>query len=215
MRRRLLITSLVLALALTVLPPAVALACGEFDAPFNCEGVINEIEPTIIGENVFPLPDGTWLVVDREIWGSFNSGDVIGPFTLTYDAIIESAWTQVGTFEGTILAWDDEDEDSRIFEVTGSLEPVEIVSEGPFAGLPKVTVHGQWSLIEDDEVYGIGDLEAWAIFIPDWIDGQPHVGEIVDSSFTLTGYWDDQGNGDGNSRGDGFGVTSTMPPNTP
>lgn len=204
MRKRLLIISLVLALALTVSAPAAALTSGENDDPFHCEGVINAIEPTIIGENVFEQPDGTWLVVDREIWGTFNSGDVIGPFTLTYDAIIESAWTQVGTFEGTIVAWDDEGEDSRIFEVTGSLEPAELLSEDPWR--LKVTVLGQWSLIEDDEVYRIGDLEAWAIFEADWIGGQPHAGEIVDSAFTLTGYGgiqgndDDQGNGDGNSQ---------------
>ena len=156
MKRNPLIISLVLVLALTVLAPAAALAYGEFDDPFNCVGVIDEIEPTIIGENVFPLPDGTWLVVDREIWGTFNSGDIIGPFTLTYDAIIESAWTQVGTFEGTIEAWDDNG-DSHIFEVTGSLEPAVMVQENPL--WLKVKVLGQWSLIEDDEVYRIGDLE--------------------------------------------------------
>ena len=197
MRKSLFIISLVLAFALTILAPATALTFGEFDDPFNCEGVINAIEPTIIGENVFPLPDGTWWVDDREIWGTFDSGDVIGPFTLTYDAIIESAWTQVGTFWGTIEAWNDEDEDSRIFEVTGSLEPAEIVSEDPF--MLKVTVHGEWSLIEDDEVYGMGDMEAWAIFEADWIGGEPHAGEIVDSAFTLTGYWNNEGDGDGNS----------------
>ena len=66
----------------------------------------------------------------------------------------------------------------------------------------KVTVHGQWSLIED-EVYGIGEFEAWAIFIPDWIGGELHVGEIVDSAFDLTGYWDNQGNDDDQGNGDG------------
>ena len=198
MRKRLLIISLVLVLALTVLSPAAALAWGEFNAPFNCEGVIDEIEPTIIGENVFPLPDGTWWVDDREIWGNFDSGDVIGSFTLTYDAIIDSPWTQVGTFWGTIVAWNEEDEDSRIFKVTGSLEPAEIIPGDPL--MIKVTVNGQWSLIEDDEVYGIGDLEGWAVFIPDWIGGEPHVGEIVDSAFNLIGYWDTQGNDDDNSQ---------------
>ncbi len=204
MKRNPLIISLVLVLALAVLAPAAALAYGEFDDSFNCVGVIDEIEPTIIGENVFPLPDGTWLVVDREIWGTFNSGDIIGPFTLTYDAIIESAWTQVGTFEGTIEAWDDNNGDSYIFEVTGSLEPAVMVQENPL--WLKVKVLGQWSLIEDDEVYRIGDLESWAIFEADWIGGEPHAGEIIDSAFTLTGYGgiqgndDDQGNGDGNSQ---------------
>jgi len=198
MKRRLLIISLVLTLALSVSAPAAALAYEEFDAPFHCEGVINAFEPTIIGENVFPQPDGTWWVDDREIWGTFDSGDITGPFTLTYDAIIDSPWTQVGTFWGTIVAWNDEDEDSRIFEVTGSLEPAEIIPGDPL--MIKVTVNGQWSLIEDDEVYGIGDLEGWAIFIPDWIGGEPHVGEIVDSAFDLTGYWNNQGDGDGNSQ---------------
>jgi hypothetical protein len=203
MRKRLLSISIVLALVLSVAAPAAALSNGEYDAPFNCTGAISEIEPTMIDENVFPQSDGTWLVDDREIWGTFDSGDVVGPFTLTYDAVIESPWTQVGIFWGTIVAWDNENEDNCIFEVTGSLEPVETVLEGPFAGLPKVTVYGQWSLIEDDEVYGIGDFEAWAIFIPYWIDGMPHVGEIVDSSFELTGYWDNQGNGDDQGNGDG------------
>jgi len=135
-------------------------------------------------------------VDDREIWGTFENGDVTGPFTLTYDAIILDAWTQEGTFWGTIETW--EDEDSRVFEVTGSLEPGEVVSEVPWR--LKVTVLGQWSLIEDGEVYGIGDLESWAIIEADWIGGEPHAGEIVDSACTLTGYWDDQGNDDGNSQ---------------
>ena len=122
---------------------------------------------------------------------------------MTYDAIIESAWTQVGTLEGTIEAWDDNG-DSHIFEVTGSLEPAVMVQENPL--WLKVKVLGQWSLIEDDEVYRIGDLESWAIFEADWIGGEPHAGEIIDSAFTLTGYGgiqgndDDQGNGDGNSQ---------------
>ena len=201
MRKILFVVSLVLSLALTMLAPVAAMAYGENDDPFHCEGVIDAIEPTIIGENVFPLPDGTWWVDDREIWGTFESGDVIGPFTLTYDAIILDAWTQEGTFWGTIEAWEDEDEDSRIFEVTGSLEPGEIVSFDPF--MLKVTVLGQWSLIEDGEVYGIGDLESWAIIEADWIGGEPHAGEIVDSAFTLTGYWDNQGDDDDQGDGDG------------
>ncbi len=173
MRIRLLVISLVLALALTMVAPAAVLTCGEFDAPFHCEGVINEIEPTIIGENVFQLPDETWWVDDREIWGTFDTGDVIGPFTLTYDAIIESAETQVGTFWGTIVVWDDNNEDSRIFEVTGSLEPGELLSFDPWR--LKVTVLGQWSLIENDEVYRIGDLGSWAIIGADWIGGEPQM----------------------------------------
>ena len=196
MRKRLLVISLVLSLVLTMLAPVAAMAYGENDDSFRCEGVIDVIEPTVIGENVFPLPDGTWWVDDREIWGTFDSGDVIGPFTLTYDAIILDAWTQEGTFWGTIETW--EDEDSRVFEVTGSLEPGEVVSEVPWR--LKVTVLGEWSLIREGEVYGIGDLESWAIIEADWIGGEPHAGEIVDSAFTLTGYWDDQGNDDGNSQ---------------
>ena len=196
MRKRLLVISLVLSLVLTMLAPVAAMAYGENDDAFLCEGVIDAIEPTIIGENVFPLPDGTWWVDDREIWGIFENGDVTGPFTLTYDAIILDAWTQEGTFWGTIETW--EDEDSRVFEVIGSLEPGEVVSEDPWR--LKVTVLGQWSLIEDGEVYGIGDLESWAIIEADWIGGEPHAGEIVDSACTLTGYWDDQGNDDGNNQ---------------
>ena len=196
MRKRLLVIGLILSLVLTMLAPVATMAYGENDDSFRCEGVIDAIEPTIIGENVFEQEDGTWLVVDREIWGTFEDGDVTGPFTLTYDAIILDAWTQEGTFWGTIETW--EDEDSRVFEVTGSLEPGEVVSEVPWR--LKVTVLGQWSLIEDGEVYGIGDLESWAIIEADWIGGEPHAGEIVDSAFTLTGYWDDQGNDDGNSQ---------------
>lgn len=177
-----------------MLNPTISLAKAEFKDPFTCSGEINYIEPTIIGMNVFEQEDGTWIVTDREIQGSFNSGELTGPFNLNYNAVIESAWTQVGNFWGNIVVWNADDADNTDFEISGSIEPIELVMEGPLAGLPKITITGLWSLVEDDDVYGTGDFEAWAIFIPDWIDGQPHVGEIVVSSFILNGYWDNQGN---------------------
>ena len=138
MRKKFLLLSLALALALTLSMPAAALADDEV---LNATGHITYIEPTIVGENAFPVdplnPAGAWLVDDRDIKGNLNGIKKSGPFVLTYDAEIESVWTQAGTIEGTLAIFKakekdkDKDKESKkpkyVLNVAGQIAPIQMV----------------------------------------------------------------------------------------
>lgn len=170
MKRRLLLISLALALVLTTLTPAVALAA----KPASC-GASGNITYISSG-TVFPAGEsGRWMVVERELSGTFLSGDISGNFTMTYKANVELS-TQAGNLHGTLEAG------PYVLKLNGKVQPLEIVST-PFGHLPKLTIDGYWTFI--DGARGQGNFDAWVIFIP--IDG--HVGPIVASAFNLTGKW--------------------------
>ena len=174
LRKRLLFMSLALALVLTALTPAVALAAKP--AEFNATGTIGDISDG----TVFPAGDsGRWRVVEREIVGILGEdGDISGDFTLTYKANVELA-TQAGNLHGT-LAMDD---GPYVLNVNGKIEPLEWLGD-PFASPAKLTISGHWNFIEGAK--GQGDFDAWAIFVP---TPEGHVAFIVASSFKLTGKW--------------------------
>ncbi len=170
MRKRLLFTGLVLALVLTTLVPAAAMAAKP--VPFSASGTISYISPG----TVLPAGEsGRYRVGERELGGTLSE-DISGSFTMTYRGNFDVN-TQAGTFHGTV------DADSYVLKVDGRVHPLELVTEGPYAGLPKLTISGRWSFTEGAK--GQGALDAWAIFIP--IDG--HVGPILASEFTLEGKW--------------------------
>jgi len=172
LRKKLLFMSLALALVLTVLTPAVALAAKP--VPFEANGAITSITPG----DVFPAGEsGRWRVVERDITGNL-SGNISGDFTLTYKANVELA-TQAGNLHGTLEAGE------SVLNVNGKIEPLEIVYYAPWnTYLPKLTISGHWNFIEGAK--GQGDFDAWAIFIP---TPEGHVGFIAASSIELTGKW--------------------------
>jgi len=181
MRKRLLFMSLALALVLTALTPAVALAAKP--VPFEAEGSISGITPG----DVFPAgKSGRYVVAEREITGTLG-GDISGDFTLTYKANVELA-TQAGNLHGTLEAGE------SVLNVNGKIEPLVFagwyIPPGAHPAYPdgiplyQLTISGHWNFLEGAR--GQGDFDAWAIFVP---TPAGHVGSIVASSFKLTGKW--------------------------
>ena len=152
--------------------PAVALAAKP--ASFAASGTITYISPG----TVFPAGEsGRWRVVERELSGTFLSGDINGNFTMAYKANVELS-TQAGNLHGTLEAG------PCILKLNGKIQPLEIVPTPLGIDLPKLTINGHWTFT--DGARGQGDFEAWAIFIP---TPEGHVGTIVASAFNLTGKW--------------------------
>ena len=187
MKRKILFISLVLALMLTALVPAAALAAKP--QTFYAAGAIDYIEATVVGENAFPAGNsGRWRVVDREIAGEL-SGDVNGSFIMTYKANVESADTQAGSFHGVL------DVGEYSFKVNGKTQPVEVIAwvvPGQIPYLLQLTMDGHWTA---QGTRGNGVFSGAVVFEPDWVlleqTGQVHVGAIHPemSPFTMTGKW--------------------------
>jgi len=181
MNKRLLFISLALALVLTILVPATALAAKP--VPLEASGTINYISPGA----VFPAGNSDrWRVAERELTGEL-SGDISGDFTMTYKANVESVVTQAGNLHGTLEAGD------YVLKVNGKIQPLEFVgwyippgTPGYPDGVPylKITISGHWAFTEGAR--GQGEFDAWVIFIP---TSEGHVGYIVNSAFDLSGQW--------------------------
>lgn len=133
---------------------------------------------------------GKWVVVDREIKGEFDSGNLSGPYTMNYHAMIESLDTQAGDLHGTLVM----DDGSRVLKVKGRIESVEqagwYVEPSPpdFPGIPYLML----TMSDDSEwwftagTWGRGTFGAWAKFVP---TAEGHVWFIEDSSFNMYGEW--------------------------
>lgn len=175
MKKRLILISLTLVLALMALAPATALA-GKPQI-FQAAGVINYIEDTQVGDNAFPAGNsGRWRVIDREIGGEL-SGDICGSFLLTYKANVELA-TQAGNLHGTLETGE------YSFKVNGKIQPLTMEPSPLGFDLPVLTINGHWNL--SDIGPGQGDFKARVQFIP---DEYGHVVMIVASSFEMDGKW--------------------------
>jgi hypothetical protein len=184
--KRILIVSLVLAMAVTLLLPTGAMAAKP--ETFAASGVLTSIDQG----NVKPLSDGRWLVVDRHIEGKFlpsttgKANKLNGPFTITYSGVFDLT-TQAGSFLGKLEA------KSATLGITGKTQPFEIVGstqvpdgQGGYITVPlcKLTISGHWIGIKGLDAKG--EFNAWFVFIPT-ADG--HVAAIVDSSFIMTGLY--------------------------
>lgn len=171
MKKRILVISLTLALILAALTPTAALAAKP--VPFEAEGTINYISP---GDVVPAGESGRWRVIERELTGVFLSGDITGPFTMTYRANVELA-TQAGNLHGTLEA------ESCLLRVNGKIQPLEFSHWWiPTVPVMKLTINGHWTTNEGAR--GNGDFTAEVYFVP---TPEGHVAFIVDSSFTMTG----------------------------
>ncbi len=158
----------VLFLTLAVLTPVPALAAKS--VPFSANGDISFIS----AGTVKPAGDsGRWVVVEREIKGTFAGPDISGPFTMAYKANVELA-TQAGNLRGTLTVGE------KILNVNGKIE----VGLTP-AGYPGLIINGHWNFTRGAK--GEGDLTAWAIPIVDPDTG--HVLAIPFSFVNLTGQW--------------------------
>ncbi|MDD5287875.1 MAG: hypothetical protein PHY28_02015 [Dehalococcoidales bacterium] len=181
MKKRTLFISLILAIVLSTLMPATALAAKP--ATFSANGMVSYISPG----TVFPAGNsGRWVVAERELIGAL-AGDISGGFTMTYKANVESLETQAGNFHGTLIM----DDGSYSFNVNGRSEPLQFVQwiefppqSGNYVPLMLLTISGDWTLTEGAQ--GHGNFDAQVLFIPT-LEG--HVGYIVNSSFNMAGQW--------------------------
>ena len=162
----------ILFLTLVVLTPVPVLAARP--VPLNANGDISFIS----AGTVKPAGDsGRWVVVEREIKGSFSGPDIVGPFAMAYKANVELA-TQAGNLHGTLTAGE------KTLNVDGKIDPLTLVEVAPGTFLPKLSISGHWNFAKGGQ--GEGTFTAWAIFIPS-PDG--HVETFVASAFSLTGKW--------------------------
>jgi len=172
MKKRLLFTSLALALVLTTLMPVAALAAKP--VPFGASGIVIYLSPGA----VFPAGEsGRWVVAERELRGTFLSGDINGNFIMTYKANVELV-SQAGNFHGTLEAG------PHVLKLNGKIQPLEMVPTPLGVDLPKLTINGNWTF--NNGTQGGGTFDTWVIFIPTPDD---HVSVIVASAINLNGKW--------------------------
>ena len=168
--------SLTLVIVLMGIVPAPALAAKPVS--FFAAGWINDITP---GNVVAAGDSGRYRVIERELSGYLN-GSIQADFTMTYKANVELE-TQAGNFHGIVTAG------PYILKVNGKIEPLEFVAVGPYF-LPKLTFNGHGTFTEGAQ--GQGEIHGWAVFIPtgpEDPEGPGHVKQILYSSFTLSGEW--------------------------
>ena len=163
----------ILAILLSSLLPGAALMAKPATKPFNATGSVTYITPGTVYQ---AGATGKWVVLERTIGGNV-AGSLNGPFTMTYNALIDSVYTQAGTLHGKMKAGE------NVLKVDANILPLTLVPYGPYT-LPMLTVTGTWQNLEGGQ--GSGTFNAWLVFIPT-PDG--HVGSILASSFDMTGNW--------------------------
>jgi len=170
MKMRALFSSIALALVLTALMPVATLAAKPVS--FDTSGIVTQISPG----TVFPAGEsGRWIVVERELCGTFLSGNINGDFTMTYKANVKLS-NQAGNLHGTLKSG------PYVLKLNGKIQPLEIVPTPLGIDLPKLTITGHWTFT--DGAQGNGNFDVWVIFIP---TPEGHVGSIVASALSLTG----------------------------
>lgn len=160
--------------------------------------------------NVKQLPNGRWLVKDRNVSGAFTGGAFAGlDFGLTYNGLIESAFTQVGVFQGEIAI--DDRYEARVWGTTkavltpdwqyvltyvplgtvayyaGDILTAKLIfiglcsEDAELCGLPKIEFSGIWRLTSGTQ--GAGAFDGHFVFAPDFdAAGNPHVGAVIGES---------------------------------
>lgn len=172
MKGRRLFIGLALVLVWSTLMPVTALAAKP--APFSADGIVTYITPGTVhpaGES------GKWVVVERELGGTFLSGDIDGDFTIAYKANVELS-TQAGNLHGTLKTG------TYDLKLNGKIQSLEMVPTPLGIDLPKLAIKGNWTFTNGAQ--GTGNFDVWVIFIP---TPEGHVGRIVASNLNLTGTW--------------------------
>lgn len=177
MRKKLLLVSLSLVLALIGMMPATA-ALAKPAIGVVATGFVTEIQTT--GENVVPIGNWGWKVTDRTVKGVFNGPEIVDEFTFTYNAIVDL--TQAGMLWGTLSTGD------YTLNVFGRSESAYFYGwYDEAAGIPLygLDVSGSWNA--RCGAVGGGQFTASLVFIPS-ADGA-HIEYIIPplSPITLTG----------------------------
>ncbi len=168
--KRILVISVVLALALSLLLPSVAMAKAPQD--FSTTGLIQGISLTEVGVNAFPLGNsGKWKVVDRLIYIEFpDSGEFQGLAILTYSGVFDIS-TQAGNLTGNLVCGD-----KSVF-VNARVSPLAF----PEGFYPTLEISGHWNGLEG--IKANGNFLAQVYFIP---DDQGHIVGVT-GSFEMNG----------------------------
>ena len=177
MKKKALFISLVLALVLTTIMPASALATQK--APFVAIGMVNAITPGNV------LPDGMSggaQAIDRQLSGKLICGNINGDFTITYKANFDLE-TQGGNFHGIMNVG------SYVFKVNGKIKPQESEQVGPYS-MTKLILDGNWTFAEGAQ--GQGKFHGWTVFIPTTetdLATAGYVEQSLYSFFSMSGDW--------------------------
>jgi hypothetical protein len=179
MKRKLLLISLAVVMALAFLMPTTALAA---PPKFSASGTLTWIStgtvwPVIPGNTGF----GWYNVKDRVVSGTL-SGDIQGDFTLTYDGLFFVP-TQDGTLSGILST-----AEGYQFNVAGGTK---FLGFDATTGAPELEINGTWNgdkvgnrnVNKQYKNYS-GTFDGWVIFVP---TPDYHVKYIIASSFTMTG----------------------------
>lgn len=147
-------------------------------AAFSANGAVT----SITDGTVKPAgASGRFVVMQRELNGTFAGPDLTGDFTMAYKANVELA-TQAGDIHGTMTMKDS----GRVLNLNGTIQPLEMVpvplAPGFVVDLPKLTISGHWNFASGGQAQG--DFTAWVVFVP---DANGHIVFIPASAFTLTG----------------------------
>ena len=185
--KKVLLLGIILALALTLIMPSVAMAAQP--TAFSASGKFTSIDEgnvSIIGfDEGYQVP--IFQVQDRHIQGEFarsvkgESNRVNGPFTITYDAVVNGY--QIGTFSGVLAA------KSATFTVQG--KSLREANEANFLGENNTTstdnstvtsenLEGVTTPVEESSVITFTDEEASKIIIP---ETNPLRGKIGDKEW--------------------------------
>ncbi len=201
MKKRVLCMVLVLALALTIIMPAIATAKGLDD--FHAEGIVIGIDQ---GDIKAAGNSGRWIVKDRTLFGAFTDGpaSILGSFTMTYHANIESTDSQAGSLQGVLVVGDYK------LNVTAKTTPI-VPTTYPPTIYPKsidipgvgtvntlvtdclLELNGSWTMTSGSVGNGTVDADIFVqicVVCTDYPALEGHVVGFLDtSSFILDGHW--------------------------
>ncbi len=154
MKRKVALILLTLVLALTGLMPATIAVAKSNDTV--AVGFLYNINEGVVN----PAGDsGRFRVAERSIDGVFTSGQITGPFTLTYHANVVLS-SQAGNFQGTLAT-----AGGYVLNVNGATEPATFFGfYGPYP-LYEIKISGRWNVLSGPEK-GNGDFTANLVFIP-------------------------------------------------
>jgi hypothetical protein len=180
--KKILVISLVLALALTLILPSAVMAAPD-KTVFSATGVFSSIDEG----NVKPLGNtGRYLVADRHLSGSFINDTLTGNFTITYGGIFNIA-DQSGKLIGTL-----ETANNKLC-VIGETQPLQYVgypgpdSDGSIVIPCLMIVKGNWTGLKG--LAAKGTFEAQLVLNVYADPAQPtfgHVKSVVEGQNILT-----------------------------
>ncbi len=187
MKKKMLVLAITVIMLLTCIIPAPVLAASHTEV--SATGVVYGITEG----TVYPAGEsGRWRVVERDLFGAFVGGDILGGFQLHYKANIESTETQSGNMNGELYCG------AYTFKLNGkiadlySLGEIEAVTDGNgnivgYGVVAYSNIDGVWTLKEGSK--GNGTYAASVAMLLDPVGGHVIGFSPEKSSFSMEGKW--------------------------